>query len=298
MTTMAGHRVAAYHTSRSRRREGLVSTRLTTNARPALTSANTMSGMTSVATSTIQWASEMPNSSRLTSALGITRSTHVCAIKRLSDGTRASVSDEISQIWPASGVGHAHERDVGVRIVDGQRANAFAVDRQAVVDRAFRCVADARDRLAEIAVHQRLEIPGELRGVSTLALVDLQVPGGQHVVLALHRPDERCDGASRRRAVERIDGLRWDRRRRLAQDSRDLGAERVSEEKCQYSGERHDRLGDILGLRTDRQEQVGCEHREMNTGLKERSSARDNGEHPHDARQRQQYDVSWVEAEV
>lgn len=46
-----------------------------------------------------------------------------------------------------------------------------------------------------------------------------------------HPCGPRSDGASRRRAVERIDGLLWSRRRWLSRDPGKLSAERVSEQE-------------------------------------------------------------------
>jgi hypothetical protein len=106
-------------------------------------------------------------------------------------------------------LGHAHEHDVGFRLADGEGTHAFAIDREAVIHGAVRRVADARDGLAEEAIHQGLQVTGQRRDASTLALVDLQVPRGQHVIVALNRPDERGDRAPWRAAPQWIDRLGW-----------------------------------------------------------------------------------------
>jgi hypothetical protein len=91
---------------------------------------------------------------------------------------------DASRLW----VGHAYERDVRLRFSNGERTDALAVDREAVVQRAVRRVADARDRLAEEAVHQVFQVTRQRPGVSTLALGDLQIPRGAHHVVALRPP--------------------------------------------------------------------------------------------------------------
>jgi hypothetical protein len=110
------------------------------------------------------------------SCVGITRSIQVRAIERRSARNLCQRfggdEPDASRLW----VGHAYERDVRLRFSNGERTDALAVDREAVVQRAVRRVADARDRLAEEAVHQVFQVTRQRLGVSALALGDLQIP--------------------------------------------------------------------------------------------------------------------------
>jgi hypothetical protein len=177
-TMIVGHRMTVYHSSRLRRRAGSRTIRRARNTTKPPSAISRTNGMTNDAAKAIQWASDIPNSSRRTSACGIARSIHVRATRRRSAGICASVSDEMSQTRPDCGSVDVHQRDVGLRLPNGEWADALAIDRETVVQRALRCVADARDRFAEIAVHQKLQVTGQPLGVSPLAFGDLHETRG------------------------------------------------------------------------------------------------------------------------
>ena len=107
-----------------------------------------------------------------------------------------------------------YQNDVSLMTANLERANAFLVERKAIIERSVVRLADGSEWLIEATIHKFVHVPGDSLGLRLLVPGQLHVTGRRYEVVAIECANEFANHAAGIAPAERVRRRRRSLRRR------------------------------------------------------------------------------------